>query len=83
MTMAERPLPDPGATARSSKDRSPVNWLLLVPLLLVIWPPLYNKADPKLFGIPFFYWFQLAVIPVGVLCTVLVYRATMRRGGRR
>jgi hypothetical protein len=82
MTMSDRPLPDPGASTRSSRDRSPVNWLLLVPLLLVIWPPLYNKADPQLFGIPFFYWFQLAVIPVGVLCTVLVYRATMRRGDR-
>ncbi len=81
--MAERPLPDPDTSGRRDVDRSPVNWLLLVPLLLVIWPPLYNKTDPELFGIPFFYWFQLAVIPVGVLCTVLVYRATMRRGGRR
>jgi len=80
--MAERPLPDPGASSRSARDRSPVNWLLLVPILLVIWPPLYNRTDPELFGVPFFYWFQLAVIPVGVLCTVLVYRSTMGRGAR-
>jgi hypothetical protein len=82
--MAERPVPDAGTPGRTSRDRSPVNWLLLVPMLLVIWPPLFNKVDPKLFGIPFFYWFQLAVIPIGVTCTVLVYRATAgRRGDER
>jgi hypothetical protein len=81
--MAEHPLPDTEASARTSKDRSPVNWLLLVPMLLVIWPPLYNRDDPELFGIPFFYWFQLAVIPIGVTCTVLVYRATAGRRNDR
>ena len=82
--MPERSLPDTGAAGRTSRDRSPVNWLLLVPLLLVIWPPLFNKVDPRLFGIPFFYWFQLAVIPIGVACTVLVYRATAgHRGDER
>ncbi len=77
--MAERPLPDTEASGRTAKDRTPVNWLLLVPMLLVIWPPLYNKADPKLFGIPFFYWYQLLVIPISVVCTLLVYRATVSR----
>jgi hypothetical protein len=76
-------VPDPGASGRTSSDRTPVNWLLLVPVLLVIWPPLYNRTDPTLFGIPFFYWFQLAVIPIGVTCTILVYRATARRGNDR
>ncbi len=81
--MAERPLPETGESGQTSKDRTPVNWLLLVPVLLVIWPPLYNRVDPTLFGIPFFYWFQLAVIPIGVTCTVLVYRATARRENGR
>jgi hypothetical protein len=82
-TMAERPVRDTEASGRASRDRSPVNWLLLVPMLLVIWPPLFNKVDPTLFGIPFFYWFQLAVIPIGVTCTLLVYRATAGRGNDR
>ena len=81
--MAERPLPDTQGSGRTSRDRTPVNWLLLVPLLLVIWPPLYNKEDPTLFGIPFFYWYQLLVIPISVVCTVLVYRATAGRGNDR
>jgi len=80
--MAERPAADRAASGRAPSDRSPVNWLLLVPVLLVIWPPLFNKIAPTLFGIPFFYWYQLAVIPIGVICTTIVYRATTRRGGR-
>ena len=79
--MAERAAADRAASGRTSRDRSPVNWLLLVPMLLVIWPPLFNKTDPRLFGIPFFYWFQLAVIPIGVVCTTLVYLATARGRG--
>ena len=80
--MAERHLTDREPTEQASADRSPVTWLLLVPVVLVLWPPLFNSAKPSLFGIPFFYWYQLAVIPIGVLCTALVYRATTRRGGR-
>jgi hypothetical protein len=80
--MADRPPPDTSTTERSTETRSPVAWLLLVPVVLVLWPPLFNKITPELFGIPFFYWYQLAVIPIGVVCTTIVYRATTRRGGR-
>jgi membrane protein implicated in regulation of membrane protease activity len=80
--MADRPLPETNTTERSTETRSPVAWLLLVPVVLVLWPPLFNKITPELFGIPFFYWYQLAVIPIGVVCTTIVYRATTRRGGR-
>ena len=57
-------------------DRSPWNWLLLVPLLAVLYPPLYNRVTPELFGIPFFYWYQLAAVSIGVSCTYAVYRRT-------
>jgi uncharacterized membrane protein YhdT len=55
-------------------------WLLLVPLLGTLVVPLYNHETPRLIGIPFFYWYQMAWIAVSVLCTVLVYRKT--RGDR-
>lgn len=74
----DRPQP---ATPPRSPDARPLNLLLLVPILLCLVVPLYNRVEPTLFDIPFFYWFQLAIIPVGVLCTVLVYRAGDR--GRR
>jgi hypothetical protein len=56
------------------------NVLLLVPLLITLYPPLYNRTDPELFGIPFFYWYQLAAVVIGIASTAIVYRATCRRG---
>ena len=51
-------------------------WLLLVPLVGLLVPPIYNHADPELFGLPFFYWYQLAWVPISVAVTALVYRKT-------
>jgi hypothetical protein len=53
------------------------NWnlLLLVPLLMLI-TPWFNFDQPRLFGLPFFYWYQFAFVPVGVLCVALVYIKT-------
>jgi uncharacterized membrane protein len=59
-------------------DRSPWNWLLLVPIVVVLLVPLYNRIEPTLFGWPFFYWLQLAFVALGVGTTSLVYRMTRR-----
>ena len=37
--------------------------------------PLYNRVEPTLVGIPFFYWFQFAWIVVTAIVTALAYRA--------
>ena len=49
--------------------------LLLVPYAGVLWVPLYNRVDPVVFGIPFFYWFQFAWIIVTAIITALAYFA--------
>jgi hypothetical protein len=41
--------------------------LLAAPCILAVLTPLYNRVDPTLFGIPFFYWLQLLLIPVSAL----------------
>ncbi|GGU03976.1 DUF3311 domain-containing protein [Actinomadura citrea] len=61
-------------------DRSPWNWLLIVPVALPLLTFLYNSDKPRLAGFPAFYWIQLAFIPLGVACTVLVYQMTKKRG---
>lgn len=63
-------------------DSTPLNWLLLVPIVISLAVPFYNRQDPELFGIPFYYWFQLAIIPIGVACTLAVFVAG-RKGGKR
>jgi hypothetical protein len=70
---------DTGGVRRRDINRG---WylLLLVPLIGVLIPPIYNVEDPRLIGIPFYYWYQMAWIPLSVLCTLTVYRRT--RGDR-
>ena len=48
--------------------------LLVPPYLALLWVGFYNKAEPALFGIPFFYWYQLLWIPLGVLALYPLYR---------
>jgi hypothetical protein len=38
--------------------------LLILPFAGTLFPPLYNHALPALFGMPFFYWYQLAWVLV-------------------
>ncbi len=50
--------------------------LFIIQFAVVLWPPLYNRAEPALAGIPFFYWFQLLWVAVSALFTAVVYFAT-------
>lgn len=59
-------------------DRSPWNWLLLVPVVVPLLTFLYAGDEPRVLGFPRFYWLQLAFVGLGVVCTFVVYRATRR-----
>jgi hypothetical protein len=53
----------------------PPMWiLLLLPFVGLLWVPFYNFMEPTLFGFPFFYWYQLAWVPISSLLIWLVYR---------
>ena len=45
----------------------------LIPFIAVLWVPFYNCTDPMLFGIPFFYWYQLLWIPLTAVVISAVY----------
>jgi hypothetical protein len=47
--------------------------LLILPFVATLLPWIYNRAEPSLFGLPFFYWYQLAwvVITAGLLGLVV------------
>lgn len=77
------PSPGPGATPRPRSDRSWWNWLIAVPLVLSLTVPIFNRDEPSIGGVPFFYWYQVLVIVVGVVATVLVFRAHDRSNERR
>jgi hypothetical protein len=49
--------------------------LLLLPFIVLLWPPFYNFREPLFIGIPFFYWFQLLWIIITAIITAVVYFA--------
>jgi hypothetical protein len=79
--------PPPGTStadvAPQRSDRSPWNWLLLIPIVVPLLVPLYNAVDPTIFGWPRFYWLQLLFVALGVATTALVYRMTRRSSTER
>jgi hypothetical protein len=52
--------------------------LLGLPCVLALAVPLYNRIEPTLFGFPFFFWAQLALIPLSALCILAVYLGERR-----
>jgi hypothetical protein len=47
--------------------------LLLAPVVAMLWVSSYNRVDPMLAGIPFFYWYQLAWILLSAVIIGFVY----------
>ena len=58
------------------RSRRRWNWLLVLPLVLLIDPRLYARTTPVLWGFPFFYWYQFAVVVLTAAVTGLVYWKT-------
>ena len=57
---------------------------LAIPIVALMWVSSYAKEDPKLGGIPFFFWYQFLWV---FLCSGLTWTAHLlvlaaRRGGR-
>ncbi len=50
--------------------------LLLIPFLALLWTPFYNHLEPYGWGLPFFYWYQLAWVILSAAITALVYLKT-------
>jgi hypothetical protein len=72
----EDPVPD---TDVGNPDWSPWVLLLIVPVLVPLIPMLFNTVKPELFGMPAFYWVQLAYVPMSALFTGIVYVKTRKR----
>ncbi|MBU2668974.1 DUF3311 domain-containing protein [Actinoplanes bogorensis] len=64
------------AFGEQREDRSRWHWLLLIPIVLPLMPVLYNRVDPALLGMPFFYWCQLAFAFLASGTIAFVHRKT-------
>jgi FtsH-binding integral membrane protein len=47
--------------------------LLLAPFIGVLWVPFFNRIEPDLWGIPFFFWYQFLWVVISAIVTGLVY----------
>ena len=50
--------------------------LLLVPFFALFWVPFFNKIEPTLFGLPFFYWYQFLWVLITPALTWIVFVKT-------
>ena len=56
--------------------------LLLIPIVALMWVPSYAKADPELFGFPFFFWYQFLWVFICSAMTYAAYRLTLSARGK-
>ncbi|PNG22207.1 DUF3311 domain-containing protein [Streptomyces cahuitamycinicus] len=51
---------------------------LIAPFVAMLWVGSYAKTDPVFIGIPFFYWYQMAWVPISTVLTVIAYKLWQR-----
>jgi membrane protein implicated in regulation of membrane protease activity len=58
--------------------------LVLAPIVALLWVGSYAKPTPKLWGFPFFYWYQFLWVFLAAGCTYAAYQVVQRsrRSGR-
>ena len=61
--------------AKKSKRKGfrPLYLLLVLPYIAMMWVPSYNRIEPEIAGVPFFYWYQLVWIVLGALLMLPIY----------
>jgi len=85
--VAEGPVRSGGAAGTETGGRRRVSplrrlWylLLVVQFPAVLVPSFYARETPMVWGIPFFYWYQLLWVIIAALLTLIVYLFTRERG---
>lgn len=61
---------------KQHRDGKPNQWwlaLLLIPFIGVLWIPFFNRIEPTLLGVPFFFWYQFLWVVISAIVTALVY----------
>ncbi|WP_328731510.1 DUF3311 domain-containing protein [Streptomyces caniferus] len=51
---------------------------LIAPFVAMLWVSSYARVEPKLIGIPFFYWYQMAWVLISTVLTMLAYKLVQR-----
>ena len=52
--------------------------LILIPFAVYLYVPGYNIVNPEVAGLPFFYWFQMLMLPISAI--LFLYAARLIDG---
>jgi hypothetical protein len=66
-----------GEAESQDDERTGSKWwllLLLLPYLGLLYPSIYARLQPELWGFPFFIWYQFLWVFIAVAITAVVYR---------
>ena len=81
MTTSSEPAPGRARRRAGTSTWVLVGVLLAVPIVCPLLVSVYARVEPELAGIPFFFWFQFAMIPFAALFTTLAYRVIVKVEG--
>ena len=82
-TGSDQPLPPAGGRPILSALRVVAAICIIAPYVAMLWIPSYNKANPKLLGFPFFYWYQLLWVVITAVLMVVAFQAVKRDNAAR
>jgi hypothetical protein len=60
-----------------------VGVLVAIPVVALMWVSSYARETPRLWGIPFFYWYQFLWVFLAAICTYAAYRIVLMTSPRR
>jgi hypothetical protein len=63
---------DPDVPETDKRKMIAAGVLLAIPIIALMWVPLYARETPKLFDFPFFIWYQFAWV---FLCSAMTWTA--------
>jgi len=69
--------------AKSPATKAAVTVMLAVAVVGALWVPIYARTEPKLGDFPFFYWYQLILVPVTALLCWISYLLLRTRPARK
>jgi Protein of unknown function (DUF3311) len=70
--VSAQPQPEP-QTQALARRRVWLRVFLLIPFIVLLYPPFYNSINPTFIGMPFFYWFSLLWIILTAILTAALY----------
>ena len=80
------PAPPAKSPAKRPSTVAAVGVMLTIAIMGSLWVPLFARSQPESRGFPFFYWYQLILVPVTSLlcwiCYLLLRTRPRRRAGR-